>query len=79
MTRVSDYGMESGTLPGMKIRIDTEACTGHGRCYTLAPALFDCDDEGFGQVIDEDVAPDHEADARRAVSSCPERAILLEA
>jgi ferredoxin len=63
----------------MKIRIDAEACTGHGRCYSLAPAVFDCDDEGFGQVIDEDVTPDHETDARRAVASCPERAISLEA
>ncbi|MGH9273756.1 MAG: ferredoxin, partial [Acidimicrobiales bacterium] len=24
----------------MKIRIDSDTCTGHGRCYTLAPALF---------------------------------------
>jgi ferredoxin len=63
----------------MKIRIDAEACTGHGRCYSLAPAVFDCDDEGFGQVIDEDVTLDQEADARRAVASCPERAISLEA
>lgn len=78
MTPVSDYGMESGTLPSMKIRIDTEACTGHGRCYTLAPALFACDDEGFGQVIDEDVSPELEADARRAVASCPERAVSIE-
>ena len=79
MTPVSDYGMERGTLPRMKIRIDTDLCTGHGRCYSLAPALFDCDDEGFGQVIDENVAPDLEADARRAVANCPERAISLEA
>ena len=79
MTQVSDYGMASGTLRGMKIRIDAEACTGHGRCYSLAPAVFDCDDEGFGQVIDEDVTPDREADARRAVANCPERAISVEA
>ena len=63
----------------MKIRIDTDACTGHGRCYTLAPALFDCDDEGFGQVIDEAVPLEHEPDARRAVASCPERAISIDA
>jgi len=79
MTPVSDYGIESGTLPGMKIRIDADLCTGHGRCYSLAPAVFDCDDEGFGQVISEDVPPDLEADARRAVANCPERAISIEA
>ena len=27
----------------MKLRIDAEACTGHGRCYVLAPDVFDHD------------------------------------
>ena len=78
MTRVSDYATEGGTLPGMKIRIDSEACTGHGRCYALAPAVFACDDDGYGQVIDAEVPPELEADARRAANNCPERAISLE-
>ena len=30
----------------MKIHLDTEKCQGHGRCYSLAPELFDCDDLG---------------------------------
>ena len=30
----------------MKLRIDAEACTGHGRCYVLAPTVFETDDEG---------------------------------
>lgn len=63
----------------MKIRIDGDACTGHGRCYSLAPALFAPDDEGTGQVIDEEVPPEREADARRAAASCPERAVVLDA
>lgn len=62
----------------MKIRIESELCTGHGRCYALAPSLFEADNDGFGQVLDEDVPPDREADARRAAASCPERAVLLE-
>jgi ferredoxin len=62
----------------MKIRIDSELCTGHGRCYALAPTVFEADDEGFGQVIHEDVPPAYEADARRAVGNCPERAVLIE-
>lgn len=78
MTQLSDYATPTGTLLGMKIRIDTAACTGHGRCYALAPALFEPDDEGNGVVISEDVPPEHEADARRAAGSCPERAVLLE-
>ncbi len=62
----------------MKVRIDTERCQGHGRCYDLAPDLFGDDDEGFGQVIgDGTVPPGMERDARLAVANCPERAIEL--
>ena len=62
----------------MKIRLDAELCTGHGRCYSVAPNLFSCDDEGFGQVIDSLVAPEHEDEARRAVGNCPENAVIIE-
>lgn len=62
----------------MKVRIDTERCQGHGRCYDLVPDLFGDDDEGFGQVLgDGDVPPDGERGARLAVANCPERAIDL--
>lgn len=78
MTQVSDYANRGDTLPAMKIRIDTDLCTGHGRCYALAPALFEADDEGFGQVIRPEVPSELEADARRAVGNCPERAVLID-
>ena len=64
----------------MKLSVDRTLCSGHGRCYTVAPAWFDCDDEGFSVVLREDVPaddPDVEQ-ARLAVASCPERAIRLE-
>ncbi len=62
----------------MKVRIDSEKCQGHGRCYDLAPDLFGDDDEGFGQVLgDGTVTPDNEHQARLAVANCPERAIEL--
>jgi ferredoxin len=35
----------------MRVRIDTDKCTGHGRCYTLAPEVFGEDDEGNGTVL----------------------------
>ena len=38
----------------MKIHLDNEVCSGHGRCYTLAPDVFDADDEGYG--ADEAIA-----------------------
>ena len=62
----------------MRLRIDTDACTGHGRCYVLAPDLVDCDDEGYGQVTKADIGADDEAQARKAVLGCPERAVHLD-
>jgi ferredoxin len=68
-----------GTERAMRITIDGDRCSGHGRCYTLAPDLFTDDDRGFGQVEgDGTVGPDQVEAARRAVRSCPERAIALE-
>jgi ferredoxin len=62
----------------VKVRIDSEKCQGHGRCYDLAADLFGDDDEGFGQVLgDGTVTPDTERQARLAVANCPERAIEL--
>jgi ferredoxin len=61
----------------VKVRLDTSRCAGHGRCYVLAPELFDSSDEGYGQVGDEDVRPGLEAQARRAEQNCPEQAITL--
>ncbi len=62
----------------VKVQISSERCQGHGRCYDLAPGLFDADDEGYGQVLGEGaVPPGLEQDARLAVANCPERAIDL--
>jgi ferredoxin len=60
----------------MKVRINSDVCQGHGRCYDLAPDLFGDDDEGFGQVLGDGVIPpEREREARVAVANCPERAI----
>jgi ferredoxin len=62
----------------MKLHIDSATCTGHGRCYSLAPQLFDSDDFGHGVVLCADVPDDLRDAARSAVENCPERAISLE-
>ena len=61
----------------MRIVLDAEACTGHGRCYTLVPELFDADDYGHGVVLEVEVPPGKEEAARSAADNCPERAITL--
>jgi ferredoxin len=62
----------------MRVVIDSQRCTGHGRCYTLAPMVFSDDERGYGQVIGAaEVPPEHEETARRAIGACPEHAITL--
>ncbi|MCY3576707.1 MAG: ferredoxin [bacterium] len=62
----------------MRIKVDTELCQGHGRCYMLAPDLFDADDDGYCEPTDErQVAPELADQARRALMNCPENAIIL--
>lgn len=64
----------------MRIRIDRAACTGHGRCYALAPALIEDDEQGYGQVRDDGLVADSARPAAEAaVQACPESAVHLEA
>lgn len=61
----------------MKVRIDTEMCTGHGRCYSLAPEVFEPDDEGHGVVILEEIPESLRSKAEIGVQNCPEQAISI--
>lgn len=62
----------------MRIRLDQERCTGHGRCYSLAPTLFDSDDRGHSVVTRSDVPAELVDEARAAVENCPESALSLD-
>ncbi len=59
------------------VEIDHDLCTGHGRCYDLAPSVFTDDERGYGQVLISIVGPELTGEARTAAGACPERAILL--
>jgi ferredoxin len=61
----------------MRIKIDDDRCTGHGRCYALAPEVFEPDDEGHSIVLHVEVSPELEAKARLGVDNCPEQAISI--
>jgi ferredoxin len=63
----------------LRVVLDAAACTGHGRCYSLAPEVFDADAEGHCVVlVAELVTPDLEAQARLGVDNCPERALRVQ-
>ena len=62
----------------MKVRIDLDVCTGHGRCYALAPQVFSCDDSGNGEVlVGGELDAEQLVRAELAVANCPENAITL--
>ena len=64
----------------MRINLDAEKCQGHGRCYALAPELFEPDDEGYAVLL---VAPGtavpaaFENAAQLTADNCPEYAITV--
>lgn len=60
-----------------RILLDVERCTGHGRCYTLAPDVFDADEFGHCVLRVEEVSGDGEAQAVIGEQNCPEKAITL--
>ena len=63
----------------MKIVFDRAKCQGHGRCYSLAPEVFESDDEGYAVLLcGTDVPNELEDAARLAADNCPEYAITVE-
>ncbi len=64
----------------MRLILDSEKCQGHGRCYALAPDLFDADEEGYSVLLPKGgIVPEgREGDATLAVDNCPEYAITTE-
>ena len=62
----------------VKVRVDDALCTGHGRCYELAPEIFSDDERGYCVLSFSEVPSDLYRKARLAEGNCPEGAIRLE-
>jgi ferredoxin len=65
----------------VKVRLDVETCVGHGRCYALAPDVFDADEHGhcvlrFGDG--GEIPPELHDAARLGVGNCPEEALAVD-
>ena len=61
-----------------RLRVDEALCVGHGRCYALAPDVFDEDERGHCVVRLEEVDGELIEQARLAEQNCPESAIRLD-
>lgn len=63
----------------MIVRVDSEKCQGHGRCFALAPDLFELDEYGTSTVLGGGtVTPDQVSVARVVAANCPEYAVIIE-
>jgi ferredoxin len=61
----------------MKIRVISDKCQGHARCWSLAPEIFQLDDSGYILPEDIDVPAGQEQLAARGARACPERALEI--
>lgn len=61
----------------MRIEFDKDACTGHGRCYTLAPEFYEPDEDGYCIDPTGVVPVALEQAARIGADNCPEDAITV--
>jgi ferredoxin len=63
----------------VKIVADREICIGSGMCVLIASELFGQDEtEGLVAVLKAEAAADEAEAARRAVLSCPTRALSID-
>jgi ferredoxin len=61
----------------MKACVDKTACIGCGLCASIAPDIFEIEDDGLAGVIGE-LTSANEAEAKDAEMSCPVAAIKVE-
>lgn len=62
----------------MKAYVDKETCIGCGLCPSVAPEVFEMDDDGKAKTITEEVPDGSEELSKEAEASCPTAAISVE-
>lgn len=61
----------------MKVKVDYDLCESNALCESLAPEVFEIDDDDYLQLRAEEVDGDDVEPVRRAVAACPRAAISL--
>lgn len=63
----------------MKVHLDDSTCVGHGRCYAIAPEVFEADDRGHCVIrFDGDIPVELHDQARTGAANCPELALTID-
>jgi ferredoxin len=62
----------------MKVVVDRGLCSGHGRCFAVAPEFYALDADGYSAFAGEVEVPIGSEDAaRKGANNCPEMAIVV--
>ncbi|WP_029114329.1 ferredoxin [Mycobacterium sp. URHB0044] len=61
----------------MKVTVDFTKCTGLGICESMAPNIFEVDDDGKLVLLKDDVADDELQSVEEAVAGCPTEALRI--
>ena len=59
----------------MKLKVNKDMCVGCGSCVGCAMNVFDFDDEGYAEVIVDEISEEDMAAAMAAKDGCPVGAI----
>lgn len=61
----------------MKVAVDRSACAGLGVCESIAPEVFEVDDDGRLELKSAVIGESRLDDVRMAVAGCPNAALRL--
>jgi ferredoxin len=61
----------------MKVAVDFTKCTGLGICESLAPTVFEVNEEGDLVLLKADISDDELQGVEEAVAGCPTEALRL--
>ena len=61
----------------MRIVVDRELCTGQAMCESIAPDIFEINDDGELEVKAAEIPDGRLGEAERAVACCPNAALHL--
>lgn len=62
----------------MKVIVDEDKCCGFAACLSIAPDIFDMDEQNIAIVLDADPDPAQHGAVRAAATACPTAAIVIE-
>ena len=62
----------------IRVIVDRDVCQDHGQCVFAAPQVFELDEEGKLEVLQEEVGEDLRDAVEEAADVCPVQAITIE-